>query len=99
MPFIPKIVRSGEKRMSTYLKETYGPIAGAYIGTRPMVFLTDYNLVKELYKARIFTGGTAGPRMAIQTPCPAACVFVAHFWLLNFLPHVYCCIVIRYNSV
>ena len=52
MPFIPKVVRSGEKRMSTYLKETYGPIAGAYVGTRPMVFLTDYNLVKELYKAR-----------------------------------------------
>ena len=47
--------------MSTYLKETYGPIAGAYIGTRPMVFLTDYNLVKELYKARIFTSCTAGP--------------------------------------
>jgi hypothetical protein len=50
MPFLPRSVRTGEARMSSYMKEKYGSISGVFAGSRPMVFLTDYNLVKELYK-------------------------------------------------
>ena len=52
LPFLPKKVKSGEIRMSTYMKEKYGPIAGMYAGTKPLIFITDFNLVKELYKVK-----------------------------------------------
>ena len=34
------------------MKAKYGPIAGMYAGTKPMIFITDFNLVKELYKVK-----------------------------------------------
>lgn len=50
MPLLPKEVRAGKIRMSTYLKEKYGNIVGMYAATRPMIFISDYNYVKDLYK-------------------------------------------------
>ena len=51
-PFIPKSVRSGQIRMTSHMKEKYGPVSGMFAGSTPVVFVTDFNLVKELYKVR-----------------------------------------------
>ena len=33
-----------------HIKKAYGPIAGIYMGTRPMVIVSDFDLIKDLYK-------------------------------------------------
>ncbi len=36
--------------MQLHLQETYGPISGIYVATRPLVFLSEFGLIKDLYK-------------------------------------------------
>ena len=36
--------------MQIYMQEKYGPISSIYVGTRPLIFLSDLGLIKELYK-------------------------------------------------
>jgi hypothetical protein len=50
MPFVPKSVRSGEVRLASYMREKYGPVSGIYTGIRPLIFISDFNLVNDLYK-------------------------------------------------
>ena len=47
---LPKEVRNGKKKFQTYMQEAYGPISGIYIGGNPSVVLSDFELIKDLYK-------------------------------------------------
>jgi hypothetical protein len=54
--------------MSTYLKEKYGPVAGIYAGMTPFIFITDYNIIKELFKVK--PGNTKGESITVPlTSC------------------------------
>ena len=47
----PKEVKDGKKKFQTHMQETYGPISGAYLnGRNPTVVLSDFEVIKELYK-------------------------------------------------
>eukprot|EP00093_Oithona_nana_P007338 07338.XXX_25634_23310_1 [CDS] Oithona nana genome sequencing. len=50
LPFLPEDVKKAKKTIQTYMAETYGPISGLYIANRPMVVVSDYNMIKDLYK-------------------------------------------------
>lgn len=52
LPLLPKEVRDGKVRMSSYLKEKYGKVVGLYGGNKPNIFISDYDYVKELYKVK-----------------------------------------------
>jgi len=53
MPLLPKEVRYGKIRMSSYLKEKYGKVVGLHGVNRPMIFISDLNSIKDLYKVKI----------------------------------------------
>ena len=48
--FLPPDVRKGKKKFTIYLQETFGPIAGIYLGNKPSVVVSDFALIKDLYK-------------------------------------------------
>lgn len=47
---IPDEVKKGRKKLQTWMQETYGSISGIYFGQNPVVVVSDYNLIKDLYK-------------------------------------------------
>nr|AKH03513.1 cytochrome P450 3075B2 [Paracyclopina nana] len=56
LPFFPAQVKNGKQKMSTWMQETFGPISGLYLGKRPMVILSDFDLIKDLYKKHEASG-------------------------------------------
>ena len=50
-PFLPADVINGTgPRLDDYLADKYGDIVGFYGGRRPMVFVSDVEIVKRLFK-------------------------------------------------
>lgn len=49
-PFLPSEVKHGKKKVQTYLQETYGGISGLFLNGGPMIVVSDFHLIKELYK-------------------------------------------------
>ena len=50
LPFLPPEVKQGKIKFQTYLQQAYGPIAGVYMNNRPVVIVSEFNLIKDLYK-------------------------------------------------
>ena len=48
--FMPKEVKDGKKKFQIHMAETYGPISGTYVGNTPAVILSDYELIKDVFK-------------------------------------------------
>lgn len=50
LPMMPEEVKGGKKRLAKYMVEKYGAISAWYAGRRPIVLVSDYDLIKDLYK-------------------------------------------------
>lgn len=50
MPFLPIEVKKGKKKMSIWMQEEFGPISGLYMGQKAVVVVSDFELIKDLYK-------------------------------------------------
>ena len=50
LPFMPNSVKEQKISIQNYMNENYGPLSGLYVANRPMVVVSDYNMIKDLYK-------------------------------------------------
>ena len=56
LPFIPwNVLSKNEPSISDYMNEAFGKVAGIYSPTRPIIFLSDADMLRRMFKMEEFS--------------------------------------------